>query len=205
MEPTHSLLAAWETFYVIVGSSGAALTGLQFVVIVLAADVGALGGAPTTAAFATPTIVHFCAVLVVSAILSAPWPSLWSAAVVLGACGLIGVLYGLRVIWHARRQTDYVPVFEDWLFHVALPILGYATLLGSAIALPRHAPTALFGVAGVSVLLLLVGIHNAWDAATWMAARKMAGREEENDRSVAPDRGSGSSKRRARSGSRNGR
>ena len=201
MEPVHSPLAAWETFYVIVGSSGAALTGLQFVVIVLAADVGALGGAPSTSAFATPTIVHFCAVLVVSAILSAPWPSLWSAAVVLGACGLIGVLYGLRVIWHARRQTHYVPVFEDWLFHAALPVLAYATLLASAIALPRHSATALFGIAGVSVLLLLVGIHNAWDAATWMAAQKMAGRERENEHSAPADPKSASgTPTRARSG-----
>ncbi|SRR6266851_5054040 len=31
-------LAAWESFYVIVGSSGAALTGLQFVVIALIAE-----------------------------------------------------------------------------------------------------------------------------------------------------------------------
>ena len=172
MEHTVSPLAAWETFYVIVGSSAAALTGLQFVVIVLAADVGALGGAPTTAAFATPTIVHFCAVLLVSAILSAPWPSLSSAAVVLGVCGLIGVLYGLRVILQARRQTHYAPVFEDWLFHAALPIVAYTALTVSAISLPRHAVTALFGIATVSVLLLFVGIHNAWDAATWMASRK---------------------------------
>ena len=36
MEPTAvSLRAAWESFYVIIGSSAAALTGLQFVVIVL--------------------------------------------------------------------------------------------------------------------------------------------------------------------------
>ncbi len=33
MEEARSLLAVWESFYVIVGSSGAALTGLQFVVI----------------------------------------------------------------------------------------------------------------------------------------------------------------------------
>ena len=205
MEHAASPFAAWESFYVIVGSSGAALTGLQFVVIVLAADVGALGGAPTTSAFATPTIVHFCAVLLVSAILSAPWPSLWSAAVVLGVCGMIGVLYGLRVIWHARRQTGYVPVFEDWLFHAALPVLAYATLLASAVALPRHAAAALFAIAGASVLLLLVGIHNAWDAVTWMAARKMAGRESENEHPGPADRGSGSgTRRRARSGSRNG-
>ena len=196
MPHAASALSAWETFYVIVGSSAAALTGLQFVVIVLAADVGALGGAPTTAAFATPTIVHFCAVLLVSAILSAPWPSLSSAALVLGVCGLIGFLYGLRVILQARRQTHYVPVFEDWLFHAVLPILAYTALGASALALPRHAETALFGIATVSVLLLFVGIHNAWDAATWMAARKTPEREgEKEDRS-----GSG-----ARKGGRSGR
>jgi hypothetical protein len=32
-------LAEWESFYVIVGSSSAALTGLQFVVIALVADL----------------------------------------------------------------------------------------------------------------------------------------------------------------------
>jgi len=31
-------LSAWDTFYVIVGSSGGALIGLQFVVITLIAD-----------------------------------------------------------------------------------------------------------------------------------------------------------------------
>jgi hypothetical protein len=39
MEEARSPLVAWESFYVIVGSSGAALTGLQFVVIALIAEV----------------------------------------------------------------------------------------------------------------------------------------------------------------------
>jgi hypothetical protein len=68
------VFAAWESFYVIIGSSAAALTGLQFVVIVLGAERKALGDGETTRAFATPTVVHFCAVLLVAAILSAPWP-----------------------------------------------------------------------------------------------------------------------------------
>jgi hypothetical protein len=34
----HSVLADWESFYVIVGSSAGALTGLMFVVITLVAD-----------------------------------------------------------------------------------------------------------------------------------------------------------------------
>lgn len=73
MEQTLSQLTAWETFYVIVGSSAAALTGLQFVIIVLGAEANALGSAPTTRAFGTPTIVHFCAVLLIAAILTPLW------------------------------------------------------------------------------------------------------------------------------------
>jgi len=66
-----SLFAAWESFYVIVGSSAAALTGLQFVVMVLGAEISAVGTVHTTRAFGTPTVVHFCAVLLNAAILSA--------------------------------------------------------------------------------------------------------------------------------------
>jgi hypothetical protein len=172
LEPIPSLLTAWESFYVIVGSSAAALTGLQFVVIVLGAEVGALGSAPATSAFATPTIVHFCAVLLVSAVLSAPWHSLSSPAVVLGLSGLAGVVYAVRVVTHARRQTHYVPVLEDWLFHAAFPALAYATLLAAAATLAAHPEPALFLVAASALLLLFVGIHNAWDAVTWMALKK---------------------------------
>jgi hypothetical protein len=170
VESALSPLAAWESFYVIVGSSAAALTGLQFVVIVLGAEVRALA-VPTTRAFGTPTIVHFCAVLLVSEILSAPWHALSSVALALGACGVAGVVYGLRVVRHARRQTAYVPVLEDWIWHGVLPLVAYAALLGAAIAVPRHAAASLFVVGATAVLLLFVGIHNAWDAVTYIALK----------------------------------
>src|SRR3989449_10732821 len=72
VEPaTVSPFSAWENFYVIIGSSAAALTGLQFVVVVLGAEARSLG--TEVGAFGTPTVVHFCAVLLMSAILSVPW------------------------------------------------------------------------------------------------------------------------------------
>jgi hypothetical protein len=167
-----TVLAAWESFYVIVGSSAAALTGLQFVVIVLGAEMDALGGAPTVRAFGTPTIVHFCAVLLMSAVLSAPWHALSSASIVIGAFGLAGVIYAIRVFVHARRQNEYVPVAEDWLFHSVLPFIAYGTLLGSAITLERHPGASLFVVGATAVLLLFIGIHNAWDAVMYIAIER---------------------------------
>jgi hypothetical protein len=165
-----SQLAGWENFYVIIGSSAAALTGLQFVVIVLGAQVKApVGDSSTTRAFGTPTIVHFCAVLLVSAILSAPWPALSSAAFGLGACGAAGCAYAVRVVRHARRQTVYSPVLEDWIFHCALPLTAYAAILAAAVLLRRNPSPSLFVAGGAALLLLFVGIHNAWDAVTYIA------------------------------------
>src|SRR6267154_2050669 len=151
-EAARSSLLAWENFYVIVGSSGAALTGLQFVVIVLIAEVRKRSTHREIEAFGTPTIVHFCAVLLISAILSAPWQALSRVSLALGACGLTGVIYGLIVLRRARRQTGYRPVMEDWLWHTVLPLLAYASLLIAAVLLRSYPTRALFVVGGTCLL-----------------------------------------------------
>jgi hypothetical protein len=57
-------------------------------------------------------------------------------------------------------------VFEDWLFHVLLPCAAYAMLAVSAYVAYSYVRPALFLV-GAAVLLLFIGIHNAWDAVTY--------------------------------------
>src|SRR6478736_1554116 len=101
-----ALLTRWANFYVITGSAAAALTGLQFVVITLGAD-RSRGNAETNRAFGTPTIVHFGTVLLISAIMSAPWPSLLGVACVLGLCGVAGLVYAAVILRTVRRQTLY--------------------------------------------------------------------------------------------------
>jgi hypothetical protein len=160
--------AGWENFYVIVGSSAGALIGLQFVVITLIADMPITeGGAQAASAFGTPTIIHFGAVLLLSAVLNIPWNGIGTAAVAWGLVGVSGVVYALFVSWRMRVQTSYQPEFEDWLFHALLPFVAYATLAISAYAARPHARGALFGVAAAALLLLFIGIHNAWDAVTY--------------------------------------
>ncbi len=185
----QSPLVAWESFYVIVGSSGAALTGLQFVVIALIAETRARSSSQQIDAFGTPTIVHFCAVLLVSAILSAPWLSLASVGVVLSVCGAAGVVYGVIVVRRARSQTGYRPVLEDWLWHAVFPLIAYAVLLIAAVVLRSYPQKALFAVGATALLLLFIGIHNAWDTVTYIAAGglqppKESVRTDENDEPV---------------------
>ena len=167
---TTDTLLAWENFYIIVGSSAGALTGLQFVVMALVAesDTGPDTGEVDT--FGTPAIVHFCAVLLVSAILSAPWPQLWEAATAIGIGGVLGIVYTLIVLRRARRTRVYKPELEDWIWHAVLPLVAYVTLSVGAATLPFNHVPALFGIAAFALLLLFVGIHNAWDSVTYVAA-----------------------------------
>jgi len=172
-------LAGWENFYVIVGSSAGALIGLQFVVMALIADMPrAPGAAQAGAAFATPTIIHFGAVLLLAAILSAPWNRVASAAVLWGLLGLSGIVYEIIVARRMQVQTAYQPEFEDWLFHVLLPFAAYAMLAIAAYGTRNHVRAALFGVGTAALLLLFVGIHNAWDSVTYHVFAKKQGQPE---------------------------
>jgi len=172
-EAVAASLHPWESFYVIVGTSGAALTGLQFVVVAVVAEARRRSSPREIDAFATPPIVHFCAVLLIASLLSAPWHALSSAALLLGACGAAGVGYTAIVTRRARQQTGYRPVLEDWVWHAALPFVAYATLFGAALALARHATGALFLIGATALLLLFIGIHNAWDTVTYVAVARV--------------------------------
>jgi len=167
-----SPFAAWENFYVIVGSSAAALIGLQFIVIALIAELRTRSTHREIAAFGTPTILHFCAVLLLAAISSAPWRTLSNPDFALGACGAAGVIYVLVVFRRARAQTGYTPVLEDWLWHFIFPFLAYAALLVSAIVLQRDPASALFVIGATALLLLFVGIHNSWDTVIYITVER---------------------------------
>ncbi len=166
-----ALLSAWASFYVIAGTSAGALIGLTFVVITLTSSIRRTAPAGAVNAYNTPTVVHFSQVLFMSAALSAPWPALWPVSVLLGLAGLGGIVYALivyRRIVEMAQGSAYRPVLEDWLGHVVLPLIGYIVVLLAALLLPGSTQLALFGVAGVLLLLLFVGIHNAWDTAAFV-------------------------------------
>jgi hypothetical protein len=162
------VLTAWESFYVIVGSSAAALTGLQFVVMTLIAGSRARAAGGDIAAFGTPTVVHFCVALFVCAALSAPWQFLVNAGITIGGCGGVGVIYALVVTRRAHSRTQYKPVFSDWIWHVVLPLIAYIALLTSGIMLSRIPSESLFVIGAATLLLVYIGIHNAWDTVIYV-------------------------------------
>jgi hypothetical protein len=163
-----SILAHWESFYVIVGSSAAALTGLMFVVITLIADSKQPPTLEEINAFATPAVVHFSGVLLISAVMSAPWPDGRTVAYALSLSAIAGIGYMIIVLRRLRQPTNYQKQLEDWIWHVVLPFLAYIALLVAPMALRQDHHWALYAIGAVALLLLFVGIHNAWDTVTYI-------------------------------------
>src|SRR5260370_13884256 len=127
-EAVLSPLTTWQTFYTIIGSAAATLTGLMFVVITLIAGVRQRRSSESVGAFGTPTVVHFCLALLVPAILSAPWQALSHACLLLGLCGLGGVIYVVIVLRRSLRQTEHQPVLEARRGHSKFPAVTHPPL-----------------------------------------------------------------------------
>ncbi len=168
------LLSEWQNFYMIMGTAAATLTGLMFVATSLA---GGMRRQTSTldagiSAFNTPTVVHFGAVLLTAGILSAPWRAFSEVRLVLGLLGLAGVIYLAVVMRRMRRIPQYQPPLKDWLWYMALPAAAYIVLIAAALALPANPEPALYIIGAAMVLLLFLGIHNAWDLVTFFTVAR---------------------------------
>ncbi len=168
-ESATALLGSWSSFYVMTGSAAAALTGLMFVVISLTMGRVRPNNRDGISTFSTPTVLHFCAALFVSGVLVAPWHELLLPSLTVAGFGLYGVIYVTRIIFRTRNLHEYTADAEDWVWYGVMPLLAYAITLGGAAALAAGAVKALFAVAGGVLLLLFIGIRNAWDVVTYIA------------------------------------
>ncbi len=170
-DPSVSILSQWKDFYVIVGSSAGALTGLQFVTMTLIAE-SQTSDKRAVQAFGSPTVVHFCVALLVSALGSCPWQRMLPVAVALSCCGVGGFIYATVAVRHAKKQKSYQPDWEDWMWYGWLPLVTYAVLALAGVLIIAAGIRGLFVVAAVCLALLFIGIHNSWDSVTYLAVNR---------------------------------
>ena len=168
------LLSNWQNFYMIMGTAAATLTGLMFVVTTLIAGIDAHLSTLNAAvsAYNTPTVVHFGTVLLLAGVLSAPWQTFSSLSFLLGLLALGMVLYSIIVLRRMRQVPHYQSTLEDWLWYLAFPLLAHVLLIIAAFVLPKNPSSALYIVGATMLLLLLVGIRNAWDMVTFLAVER---------------------------------
>ena len=177
------LLSDWQNFYMIMGTAAATLTGLMFVVTTLIAGIDAHLSTLNAAvsAFNTPTVVHFGTVLLLAGILSAPWQMFSSLGLLLGLLGLGMVFYSIIVMWRMWRVPQYQSTLEDWSWYMAFPLIANILLIVAAFVLPKNPSSALYLVGSAMMLLLLVGIRNAWDMVTFLAVERAHSEKKSQD------------------------
>ena len=167
-----SELAKWDSFCVIVGSAAGALIGLQFVVMTLIAERPPHGVNEAGNAFATPVIVYFATALLMSALLRAPWLDAATPALVSGTVGLLGTAYALIVIRRMYRQKAYQTTTDDWVHYGVFPLIAYIVLAASGFAGLTSTHWAMFGVGAAMLILLFLGIRNAWDSVLYLVIKR---------------------------------
>jgi hypothetical protein len=168
------VLKDWETFYFMLGSAGAGLIGLLFVVVTLTAGFDQSRTTFGAKLYLTPTAFHFAVVLTMSAVVIAPGLPDVATAIILAVVALGGLAIAVRSCLGIRRPPPpglETPHWTDfWMYGVA-PGAIYVGIGGACILLGMTSPLAGFALAALLLTLLLVGIRNAWDLVTFIAPK----------------------------------
>ncbi len=167
--------AAWETFYFMVGSSSAGLIGLLFVVVTLSADTKVPRAEIASKTFVTPTVFHFGVIFFISTVAVMPDVPVQAIAPAISGIAFCGFAYAGAVTARLVRGAVQITHWSDYIFYAVLPTVIYGCLIATAIALWAGTPFALQMVAGTLLFLLLLGIRDAWDLATWLSYHRNDG------------------------------
>jgi hypothetical protein len=165
-------LRDWQSFYALLGGASATLTGLMFVAASLGAHLLNDDDDPKVRTFVTPTVIYFSLVLLLSALMNVPSQTQVALAVQFAAVGLIGVGYSLSHLPPLRgfHQDDGLEI-RDWVWNLVLPLFGSLWLLGAAYSLRNSASWGMDAAAFGTMLLVMVGIHNAWSVTLYLTRR----------------------------------
>jgi len=172
MRPLVEVLGQWHEFYALLGAASATLVGLLFV----AASVGSgafSGGRPVPLRiFLSSSVIHFSSIVIVCLVVLAPGQSWVSFGAMIAACGIFGVAY-YCLTWRdsVRDGLSKSIDLEDRIWYGILPLIGYLFETVSGITLISRMDMGCVALALSMGMLLVVGIHNAWDITVWSITR----------------------------------
>ena len=82
-----------------------------------------------------------------------------------------GLVYLFWVGGHERWRENQLDR-EDWIFYIAAPFVSYLLLFAAAVAIGFQSMLGAAVLALTMILLLVTGIHNAWDLVVWLAQQR---------------------------------
>jgi hypothetical protein len=173
MPGPREALAAWHDFFMLLGTAAGTLVGLLFVAATVSSGIFTLDRRAPLRVFLSATVVHFSSVLAASLIMLLPvasWP--WLGAIVL-VCGLAGLGYSSLALHDSIRDGLITNIdWEDRTWYGVLPVIAYLAEVGAGALLASGAAGGCTVLAACMGLLLMVGIHNAWDITVWTITRR---------------------------------
>ena len=173
MPPLADALGPWHEFYALLGTASATMVGLLFVAASVGSGVFSGDRRAALRVFMSASVVNFGLLLAGCLVVLAPIRS-W---VVLGAAILGCALFGLThscLAWRDSMRDGLIKLIdlEDRTWYLILPILGYACMAASGVALALRLDKGCAALALSLGMLLVVGLHNAWDITLWSVTRR---------------------------------
>jgi len=164
----------WINFYFMMGSAGAGLIGLLFVVVTLTSSFDRSQASRGINYFMSPTALHFGSVLSISAVAMAPGLPDWATALIFGFIAVVGLAIAVRSCVGIRtmRSAPEPPDWSDFWTYGCAPAAIYLGLCAASGAVWARAAWAPYAMAALVLVLLLLGIRNSWDLVTWIVPRR---------------------------------
>ena len=166
-------MSQWQEFYTLLGTASATMVGLLFVATTVGSGVFSSGRTAPLRMFLSASVINFSSILVASLIVIAPGQSWESLGAMIVVCGLFGLAYYGAVTRDAIRDGLIKSVdLEDRTWYGVLPVIVYLFETGSGVAVAMHVDQGCVALAVSMGLLLVIGIHNAWDITEWTMTRR---------------------------------
>jgi hypothetical protein len=166
------LFQGWENFYFLIGSAGAGLVGLLFVVVTLTPGGDRARVQRGQRMYMTPIALAFALVLSISAVALTPGLLRWESGVLVAALAAAGLVNGVKVsvaLAQPRPELLEPPHWSDFWMYGVSPAAIYGGLILAALGAGAGVVGAVDALAALLLALLLVGLRDAWDLITWIA------------------------------------
>jgi hypothetical protein len=173
----------WDEYFLMVGSSAAALIGLMFVVVTLTAGRDRAEVERGKQLYTSPIVWHLAVVMTLSGAAIAPAISSRLFGVGSGGLALLGIVIGLRSAFGIVRSpgAPNAAGFDMFWYGIA-PAIAYAGLAIAAFGILKGEPWGAAILGADLMALLLVSIHAEWDLVTYLAPGAAPGAGPQQDR-----------------------
>jgi hypothetical protein len=171
--PLAEAMARWHEFYTLLGTASATLVGLLFVAATVSSGVFSSNRRAPLRVFMSASVVHFSSILAICLIALAPLQSWLQFGMLVLACGMFGLVY-CGLIWRdtiGDSQLIAAIDLEDRIWYLLIPVVGYLFEVATGAALALRLQPGCAAVAFAVGVLMVAGIHNAWDITIWIITR----------------------------------